>query len=238
VPFLSGGGQKRNVRRAGGRALRARRPRGNTAVPPAPPRRPGGVLTYQTVTRQILINGPDAGPIKVAYEGDPRQAQCVLGRHHSEEVGVVFNCVNGVCVRIGDLQDVGRRSCGRVCGGGAFSVFRFEFSVSLCSRQVGLVPPPMRVAGLEAGGKTGPALVQTIVAHSRGALLCAANAPPDTHLDQVEEVGGLGDRVRADPARVAVEQHLLGLLVDHVEELLEAYGGVALVPGAVVFRFR
>lgn len=51
----------------------------------------------------------------------------------------------------------------------------------------------------------------------------------ETHLNQVEEVGRLGDRVGARAARVAVQQNFLRLLEDRVEELLQADCGVALI---------
>lgn len=52
-----------------------------------------------------------------------------------------------------------------------------------------------------------------------------------TYLDEVEKVRGLRYGVGADAARVAVQQHLFRLLVDHVKKLLETYGGVALRAG-------
>ena len=53
--------------------------------------------------------------------------------------------------------------------------------------------------------------------------------PPDeTHLNKVEKVGGLCNWVGANATRVAIEQHFLWRLVNHVEELLEADGCIAL----------
>lgn len=51
-----------------------------------------------------MIYGPDAGPIKVANEWDPGETKCILGRHHAEEVWVVFNCVNGIRVGVRNLR--------------------------------------------------------------------------------------------------------------------------------------
>lgn len=54
--------------------------------------------TYQTVTRQILINGSHASPIKVANEWNARQAERILGRNHTKEIGIIFNGINGIRV--------------------------------------------------------------------------------------------------------------------------------------------
>ena len=64
------------------------------------------LFTYQTVAGQILIDGTDASPIKVTNERNARQTERILGRNHTEEVWIVFNCINGVRVGIGDLDCV------------------------------------------------------------------------------------------------------------------------------------
>jgi len=58
---------------------------------------------------------------------------------------------------------------------------------------------------------------------------CSRLKRANTHLYQVEEIGRLCNGVCAHSTRVPIEKHLFGLLVDHVKELLQAYGCVALM---------
>ena len=197
-----------------------------------------------------MINGPDAGPIKVAYERYSRQTKRVLGRNDAEEVWVVFNCVNGVGVRVGDLS--GRALLLSLL---LLLLLLLSFGVDLlrllrlfcfvllrvCAREGGrrlVVFPRLGFGCSPARGASQPVAVSPnggLQAASRrsnrasvSCRLTGSAASRATHLDEIEEVGGLRDGICANPTGVAVEQHLLGLLVDHVKELLQAYGGVAL----------
>lgn len=50
-----------------------------------------------------MIYGPDAGPIKVANEGNPGQAERVLRRHNTEKVGIILNGIDGIRVGVRNL---------------------------------------------------------------------------------------------------------------------------------------
>lgn len=52
-----------------------------------------------------MIYGPNASPIKMTNKWNSGQTERVLARHDTEEVGVVFNGINWVRVRVGDLRE-------------------------------------------------------------------------------------------------------------------------------------
>ena len=59
--------------------------------------------THQTVTWQILINSSHSSPIKVANEWNSGRTERIFRWNNAEKVWIVFNCVNGIRVCVGDL---------------------------------------------------------------------------------------------------------------------------------------
>lgn len=58
-------------------------------------------ITYQSISRFILVDGADPGPVEVLKQSDPRHIECILRGDDTEEIRERLLREHWVCVRIG-----------------------------------------------------------------------------------------------------------------------------------------
>lgn len=61
-------------------------------------------ITYQSVSRLVLVNCTDSRPIEVRQQRHAGSIECVLGWHHPEEVREAIAREHRMRIRVAELQ--------------------------------------------------------------------------------------------------------------------------------------
>lgn len=67
------------------------------------------IKSYQCVSRLVLINRADSGPVEVQQQCHSRRVQSVLGWHDPEEVREAVGREHGMSIRVAELQQAENR---------------------------------------------------------------------------------------------------------------------------------